>query len=48
MKVRDNVAFGLAIRKRPKAEIAARVGELLRLVQLEGFADRYPAQLSGG
>ncbi|MDX6650047.1 MAG: sulfate/thiosulfate transport system ATP-binding protein [Solirubrobacteraceae bacterium] len=48
MTVRDNVAFGLKIRKRPKAEIAARVDELLGLVHLEGFAGRYPAQLSGG
>jgi sulfate transport system ATP-binding protein len=48
MTVYDNVAFGLAIRKRPRAEIAERVGELLQLVQLEGLARRYPAQLSGG
>jgi sulfate transport system ATP-binding protein len=48
MTVRDNVAFGLSIRKRPKAEIRARVAELLELVQLAPFADRYPAQLSGG
>jgi sulfate/thiosulfate transport system ATP-binding protein len=48
MTVRDNVAFGLAVRKRPRAEIRERVAELLRLVQLEAFADRYPAQLSGG
>jgi sulfate transport system ATP-binding protein len=48
MTVRDNVAFGLTIRKRPKAEVQARVKELLRLVQIEQFADRYPAQLSGG
>jgi sulfate transport system ATP-binding protein len=48
MTVRDNVAFGLKIRKQPKAAIAARVDELLRLVQLQGFGHRYPAQLSGG
>jgi sulfate transport system ATP-binding protein len=48
MTVRDNVAFGLTIRKRPRAEVQARVRELLRLVQIEQFADRYPAQLSGG
>jgi sulfate/thiosulfate transport system ATP-binding protein len=48
MTVRDNVAFGLRIRKRPKAEIAAKVDELLELVQIGTFADRYPAQLSGG
>jgi sulfate transport system ATP-binding protein len=46
--VHDNVAFGLAIRRRPKAEIAERVNQLLRLVQLEGLAKRYPSQLSGG
>jgi sulfate transport system ATP-binding protein len=48
MTVAKNVAFGLEIRKRPKAEIQARVHELLQLVHLEQFADRYPAQLSGG
>lgn len=48
MTVRDNVAFGLQIRKRPKEEIAERVHELLELVQLEGWVDRYPSQLSGG
>jgi sulfate transport system ATP-binding protein len=48
MTVRDNVAFGLQIRKRSKEEIAARVHELLELVQLEGWIDRYPSQLSGG
>jgi sulfate/thiosulfate transport system ATP-binding protein len=48
MTVWDNVAFGLTIRKRPKAEVADRVHELLELVQLEGLAKRYPSQLSGG
>ncbi len=48
MTVRDNVAFGLKIRKRPRKEIAARVHELLELVQLEGLGGRYPSQLSGG
>jgi len=48
MTVEDNVAFGLTIRKRPRAEIRTRVHELLELVQLEGLAKRYPAQLSGG
>jgi len=48
MTVYDNVAFGLKIRKRPKAEIRSRVDELLHLVHLEQFAARRPAQLSGG
>jgi sulfate transport system ATP-binding protein len=48
MSVRQNIAFGLKVRKRPKDEIAARVKQLLELVQLTGFGDRYPAQLSGG
>jgi len=48
MTVWENVAFGLKVRKRPKAEIAERVDELLNLVQLQNFGQRYPAQLSGG
>jgi sulfate/thiosulfate transport system ATP-binding protein len=48
MTVHDNVAFGLTVRKRPKAEIRPRVQELLGLVRLDGLADRYPSQLSGG
>jgi sulfate/thiosulfate transport system ATP-binding protein len=48
MTVAKNIAFGLEIRKRPKAEVAERVRELIALVQLEGFGDRYPSQLSGG
>jgi sulfate transport system ATP-binding protein len=48
MTVRKNVAFGLDIRRRPKAEVRQRVNELLELVQLTGLAERYPSQLSGG
>src|SRR5580765_7664748 len=48
MTVRENVAFGLKVRKRPRAEIRKRVDELLELVQIAGWADHYPAQLSGG
>jgi sulfate/thiosulfate transport system ATP-binding protein len=48
MTVRQNVEFGLRIRKRPKPEIRAKVDELLELVHLEGFGERYPSQLSGG
>ncbi len=48
MTVWDNVAFGLKIRRRSKAEIRERVDGLLGLVQLSPFAQRYPSQLSGG
>ena len=48
MTVARNVAFGMQIRKRPKAEVKARVQELLDLVHLGPFADRLPSQLSGG
>src|SRR5438876_6259858 len=48
MTVWENVAFGLKIRRRPRAEIRARVDQLLDLVQLTGLGKRYPAQLSGG
>ena len=48
MTVWENVAFGLRIRRRPRAEIKQRVAELLELVQLARLGDRYPAQLSGG
>jgi sulfate/thiosulfate transport system ATP-binding protein len=48
MSVRDNVAFGLKIRKCPKAEIRERVDELLELVGLTKWADQGPSQLSGG
>ncbi|HMJ03340.1 MAG TPA: TOBE-like domain-containing protein [Conexibacter sp.] len=48
MTVRDNVAFGLTVRRRPKAEVASRVDELLEIVGLAGYQTRYPSQLSGG
>jgi sulfate transport system ATP-binding protein len=48
MTVRENVAFGLKLRRLPRQEVRRRVEELLELVQLGGMADRYPAQLSGG
>jgi sulfate transport system ATP-binding protein len=48
MTVRDNVAFGLRIRKRPKAEVKQKVDDLLETVGLSGFQTRYPGQLSGG
>jgi sulfate/thiosulfate transport system ATP-binding protein len=48
MTVFDNVAFGLTVRKRPKAEIRERVVELLRLVQLDGYERSMPSELSGG
>jgi sulfate/thiosulfate transport system ATP-binding protein len=48
MTVRDNVAFGLTVRRRPKADVSAKVDELLRIVGLDGYQRRYPAQLSGG
>jgi sulfate transport system ATP-binding protein len=48
LTVRDNVAFGLKIRKLPKSEIAEKVDNLLEVVGLAGFQTRYPNQLSGG
>ncbi|WP_422746263.1 sulfate/molybdate ABC transporter ATP-binding protein [Mycobacterium sp. WMMD1722] len=48
LTVRDNVAFGLRIRRRPKAEIKQKVDNLLEVVGLAGFQNRYPNQLSGG
>ena len=47
MKVYDNIAFGLRMRNKPKAEVERRVKEGAALLQLEPFLDRYPAQLSG-
>jgi sulfate transport system ATP-binding protein len=48
MTVRDNIGFGLRIRKQAKAKTRRRADELLDLVQLSGLGDRYPSQLSGG
>jgi sulfate transport system ATP-binding protein len=48
MTVRDNVAFGLTIRKLPKQQVRTKVDELLGIVGLAGYQDRYPNQLSGG
>jgi len=48
MTVAENIAYGLKHRHWPKAEIADRVGEMLRLVQLQGFEGRRPGQMSGG
>lgn len=48
MSVRDNVGYALSVRGRPRAEIAARVEEMLDLVQLQGLGERLPGQLSGG
>jgi putative spermidine/putrescine transport system ATP-binding protein len=48
MTVGENVAYGLMIRKIPKAERRRRVDEMLELVRLPGMAGRKPAQLSGG
>ena len=48
MSVAENVGFGLKIAGRPKAEIKARVGEMLDLIKLSHLGERYPFQLSGG
>jgi spermidine/putrescine transport system ATP-binding protein len=48
MTVAENIGFGPKIRKLPRAEIAERVRDILRVVQLEGMQDRRPGQLSGG
>ena len=48
MNVGDNIAYGLMIKRVPKAERMKRMEEMLDLVQLTGFAERKPSQLSGG
>jgi len=48
LTVWDNIAFGLKIEKRPKREIEAEVGSMLKLIQMEDQAWKYPDQISGG
>ncbi len=48
LTVRQNIAFGLEIRKAPASKVKKKVDELLDLVQLSGLGERYPSQLSGG
>ncbi len=48
MTIAENIAFGMKIRRLPKEHVRKRVEELLALVQLPGYAERFPAQLSGG
>ena len=48
LTVGENIAFPLKVRRKSKAEVDSRVREMLRLVRLEGFEDRKPAQMSGG
>ena len=48
MTVYENIAFGLSMRKEPKPEISRKVSDVMKLIRLEGMADRLPSQLSGG
>src|SRR5947209_18693490 len=48
MTVADNVAYGLRVRRLPRAEVQRKVEAILRLVHLEGLENRRPGQLSGG
>ncbi len=48
MTVRNNIAFGLKIKKLPKEEIEKRIREALRMMRIEEYIDRYPNELSGG
>jgi len=48
LTIRDNIGFGMEIRKASKERTRKRVEELLDLIQLSGLGDRYPSQLSGG
>src|ERR1700704_881285 len=48
MTVFDNIAFGMVVRRAAAAQIATRVAELVKMVQLDGLEERFPTQLSGG
>ncbi|MEB3282869.1 MAG: ABC transporter ATP-binding protein [Lyngbya sp.] len=48
LNVRDNIAFGLRVKRRGQSEIEEKVKEALKLVKMEAFASRFPAQMSGG
>jgi iron(III) transport system ATP-binding protein len=48
MTVAENVAFGLEVRKRPRAEVRQRVERILEVVHMQHLSDRYPQELSGG
>ena len=48
MTVAGNIGFGMKIAKKPSDQIKKRVDEMLKLIHMEGFGDRYPFQLSGG
>ena len=48
MNVYDNIAYGLKIQKRPKEEVKERVGRILKMMKMEDFTKRVPAQMSGG
>ena len=48
MTVADNIGFGLKVARKPRAETAARVEEMLRVIHMPEFASRYPSQMSGG
>lgn len=48
MNVYDNIAYGLKLQKLPKSEIDERVHKILKLMNMEGFAERVPSQMSGG
>ncbi len=48
MTIAENVGYGLKVRKRPAAEVAQRVAQMLGVIQLDHLAGRYPGELSGG